>query len=203
VAIVPPTDLVLDVARAANPDAYRVAAERLARLRASQPSTEVFMPQAAPAPANRTQSTDPAVATTSPASANPTSTGGSPRRRLDPYGQFEAFVLQSFVQSMLPKNAANVFGKGSAGEFWKSMLAEKMGDELARSGQVGIARRLAAGPSHPAQPASTVTASPPIHPVPLAASLTRVPVIPVNPDDVSAPAADVWAATVEPASERS
>ena len=68
------------------------------------------------------------------------------------YGQFEAFVLQSFVQSMLPKNATNVFGKGSAGEFWKSMLAEKMGDELARSGQVGIARRLAAGPSHPVQP---------------------------------------------------
>jgi peptidoglycan hydrolase FlgJ len=198
VAIVPPTDLVLDVARAANPDAYRVAAERLARLRASQPSTEVFMPQAAPAPANRTQSTDPAVAATNPASA-----AGSPRRRLDPYGQFEAFVLQSFVQSMLPKNAANVFGKGSAGEFWKSMLAEKMGDELARSGQVGIARRLAAGPSHPVQPASTVTASPTIPPVPLAASLTRVPVIPVNPDDVLAPAADVWAAKVEPASERS
>lgn len=104
---------------------------------------------------------------------------------------------------MLPKNAVNVFGKGSAGEFWKSMLAEKMGDELARSGQVGIARRLAAGPSHSVQPASTVAANPSSPPVPLAASLTRLPVNPVNPDDTPGPAADVWAATVEPASERS
>ena len=35
VAITPPTDIVLDVARAADPDAYRAAAERLARLRAT------------------------------------------------------------------------------------------------------------------------------------------------------------------------
>ena len=97
-----------------------------------------------------------------------------PRRRLDAYGQFEAFVLQSFVQSMLPKNATNVFGKGSAGEFWKSMLAEKMGEELARSGQVGIARRLAAGPSHPCSPALPTTASPLSVPPSLLSTLTTV-----------------------------
>ena len=34
--------------------------------------------------------------------------------------------------------------QGIAGEFWRSMLAEKMGEELARSGQVGIARQLEA-----------------------------------------------------------
>ena len=33
----------------------------------------------------------------------------------------------------------------TAGEVWKSMLAEKLGAELARSGQVGLAKRLAAG----------------------------------------------------------
>ena len=106
--------------------------------------------------------------------------GAQPRRRLDAYGQFEFFVLQSFVQSMLPKNATNVFGKGSAGEFWKSMLAEKMGDELARSGQVGIARRLAAGPSHPVQPGATNTASP--LPVPPSLLSTLAPVQPRPPD---------------------
>ena len=61
-------------------------------------------------------------------------------------------MLQSFVQSMLPKNATSVFGKGTAGEVWSSMLAEKMGDELARSGQVGIAQRLAAVPTRPLNP---------------------------------------------------
>jgi hypothetical protein len=44
---------------------------------------------------------------------------------------------------MLPQHAPAMFGKGTAGEVWKSMLAEKMGAELARSGQVGIAKRLA------------------------------------------------------------
>jgi Rod binding domain-containing protein len=91
----------------------------------------------------------------------------APQRRpqLDAYGQFEAFVLQSFLDSMLPKNATNVFGKGSAGEFWRSMLAEKLGTELARSGQVGIAQRLAQGPSHPAQPITGATAAPPQAPL--------------------------------------
>lgn len=173
VAINPPSDIVLDVARAADPEKYRVAAERLARLRATAPPADTFMP--APPQAPRAPGVaGPATAATAP--TVPLDAGaGAQRRRLDPYGQFESFVLQTFVQSMLPKNASSVFGKGSAGEFWKSMLAEKMGDELARSGQVGIARRLAAGPSHPVQPATAMTASPPAPPPPLASTLTSVP----------------------------
>ena len=54
-------------------------------------------------------------------------------------------MLQSFIQSMLPKNAKNVFGKGIAGDIWKSMLAEKLANEVGRSGQVGLAKRLQAG----------------------------------------------------------
>ncbi|NJO21876.1 MAG: hypothetical protein HC868_01680 [Sphingomonadales bacterium] len=100
---------------------------------------------------------------------------------------------------MLPKNATNVFGKGTAGEFWRSMLAEKMGDELARSGQVGIARRLAAGPSHPVQPATVVTSSPSTPPPALANALVGVQA--TNLDDVQG--AETSASLVEPASERS
>jgi hypothetical protein len=191
VAITPPSDIVLDVARAADPEKYRVAAERLARLRATAPGTETFMLPAAP-----TRAATPAdVANTA---ATPTASAQS-RRRLDPYGQFEAFVLQSFVQSMLPKNATTVFGKGSAGEFWRSMLAEKMGDELARSGQVGIARRLATGPSHPVQPATAVTASPTAVPAPLATTLIGLQ--PANPEDM--PRADAVIPAIETAGERS
>jgi hypothetical protein len=53
--------------------------------------------------------------------------------------QFEAFVLQSFIQEMLPKNAEGVFGGGIAGDIWKSMLAEKLGFEVAQRGDLGIA----------------------------------------------------------------
>lgn len=63
----------------------------------------------------------------------------------DVYSQLEAFIMQSFIQSMLPKDAASVYGKGTAGQVWKSMLAEKMGAEIARSGQLGIAKRLQNG----------------------------------------------------------
>jgi peptidoglycan hydrolase FlgJ len=157
VAINPPSDIVLDVARAADPEKYRAAVERLARLRSAASETDTFILPATQAPiAGPIRSADPVTMTIGPLDAG---AGTQPRRRLDAYGQFEAFVLQSFLQSMLPKNATSVFGKGSAGEFWKSMLAEKVGDELARSGQVGIARRLAAGPSHPVQPLGTDTAS--------------------------------------------
>jgi peptidoglycan hydrolase FlgJ len=182
VAITPSSDIVLDVARAADPETYRAAVERLTRLRATAAaSTATFMPatQAPAAPANVT-----AEAATLDAGA-----GAQPRRRLDAYGQFESFVLQSFVQSMLPKNATSVFGKGSAGEFWKSMLAEKMGDELARSGQVGIARRLAAGPSHPVQPGAINTASPLPVPPSLLSTLTTVQPRPHEGADVVDPAA--------------
>ena len=181
-AITPPSDIVLDVARAADPEKYRAAVDRLTRLRATAAaSTAAFTPPTQ-APAT------PAVITDAAATRD-FAAGAQPRRRLDPYGQFESFVLQSFVQSMLPKNATNVFGKGSAGEFWKSMLAEKMGDELARSGQVGIARRLAAGPSHPVRPDTTSTASPlPVSP-PLLSTLTTVQPRPPDGVDVVDPAA--------------
>lgn len=197
VAITPPSDIVLDVARAADPEKYRMAAERLARLRATVPSTETFMPPADQA--RVAASTDAANTAATPTRPLDAGASAQTRRRLDPYGQFEAFVLQSFVQSMLPKNATTVFGKGSAGEFWRSMLAEKMGDELARSGQVGIARRLAAGPSHPVQPTSVVTASPTAVPPPQASTLIGLQ----TPESEGVPRADAAIPSVEPASERS
>ena len=58
---------------------------------------------------------------------------------MKPYRDFEAFVLQSFIQSMLPTNAEGVFGKGTAGEMWKGLLADELGKQLSRSGGIGIA----------------------------------------------------------------
>lgn len=63
------------------------------------------------------------------------------------FRQFESFVLQSFIENMLPKNAESVFGKGTAGSVWRSMMAEKIADQISRSGGVGIAERIGAGPS--------------------------------------------------------
>lgn len=164
-AITPPSDIVLGVALAADPAKYRAAAERLQRMGAVaraeldvstwQASVQAQAPQATAAPA--------ATADANPAGiAAPRASVGQPRQArnaADAFGQLEAFMMQTFIQSMLPKNASHVFGKGTAGEVWKSMLAEKMAGEIARSGQVGIAKRLQAGkvasPFGPAIPGAT------------------------------------------------
>jgi len=141
VAISPPSDIVLGVAMAADPQKYRAAAERLQRMGSDadlQPSSW----RASVAATQDGANTRPAGATV------PRAAVASPRQvrgATDAFGQLEAFVLQRFIQSMLPKNASRVYGKGTAGEIWKSMLAEKLGDEIAKSGQVGIAQRLQAG----------------------------------------------------------
>ena len=61
------------------------------------------------------------------------------------FRRFEAMVLQTFIQNMLPKEGAAVYGKGMAGEMWKSMLAEKVAGVVAERGGIGIADRMLGG----------------------------------------------------------
>ncbi len=84
------------------------------------------------------------------------------RKAQDAFQQFEAFVVQSFISEMLPKNATTVFGSGTAGEVWRSMLAEKLAAEIARSGRLGIAQRVAAGAGAQAPAVSSVPAPTPV-----------------------------------------
>lgn len=56
--------------------------------------------------------------------------------------QFESFVLRSFVETMLPKENTSFFGSGTAGGIWRSMMAERLGEEIAASGGIGIAELL-------------------------------------------------------------
>lgn len=59
------------------------------------------------------------------------------------YEQFEASILRNFVEGMLPKSTENVYGEGTAGNVWRSMQADFMSQELAKSGGIGIAATLA------------------------------------------------------------
>lgn len=74
-------------------------------------------------------------------SAMKVTTGKSfaPQTARDVPKEFEAFVLQSFIQEMLPKNAEGVYGPGIAGDIWRSMMAEKLAFEVAERGGIGIA----------------------------------------------------------------
>jgi Rod binding domain-containing protein len=69
-----------------------------------------------------------------------------------PLEQFEGFVLRSFIESMLPSEASSYFGSGTAGEVWRSMMAEEIGNELAKGGGIGIAASIAADRSSGLEP---------------------------------------------------
>jgi hypothetical protein len=120
-AISPPSDIVLDVARAATPQDLRAARTALAA-RTSAPA--IAFPDDTPmlSRANSSAAVDPAQS----------------------YKHFEAMVLQTFIQNMLPKATEDVYGKGLAGDMWKSQLAQRMGDVIADRGGIGIARSLLA-----------------------------------------------------------
>lgn len=67
------------------------------------------------------------------------------RKAADPAQKFEAFVLQSFIQEMMPDTAEGVFGSGISGDFWKSMMAEKIAEQVSARGSLGIAKTIKAG----------------------------------------------------------
>jgi len=60
------------------------------------------------------------------------------------FKKFEAMVLQTFIQNMLPKDTEGVYGTGLAGDMWKSQLAERVADVMAERGGIGIAKSLLA-----------------------------------------------------------
>jgi flagellar protein FlgJ len=154
-AISPLSDIVLDVAKAADPLQYTEAVRKLVNIGAPEAAEDSF--------ASLLDSAD-SLDTETDALAQPAldwtradlrgrlapvgTLGVAGHVKTPPYQQFEAFVLQTFVQSMFPKDATHVFGQGIAGSYWSSMLAEEIAGQMAKSGGIGIAKEIAA--RHPA-----------------------------------------------------
>jgi len=165
-AIDPPSDIVLEVARAADPERAAAVARRLTKLAApgGDPGADfaAALGQTTPATSAARATVAGAVGQTSPAtSATSAAVAGAPdmRARLmniahaqsdkakQAQVQFEAVLLNSFVGEMLPKDAPAAYGQGLAGEMWRSMLADQLSRKIASSGSLGIGPRLFA--THP------------------------------------------------------
>lgn len=73
---------------------------------------------------------------------NVSRTAGARETMPEAYRGFEASVLQTFVNSMLPQDSEEVYGKGSAGEIWKGMMAEQIATAMSKDGGIGIAEQL-------------------------------------------------------------
>ena len=152
-SIAPPSDIILDVAQAADPQRLQAATSKLAKLASGSATVPddfaTLLTQAgglppstpaAPVLRDSTLATTSATVVTAPAS---------------PYRKFEAVLLQSFVQEMLPKDE-QLFGDAASADISRSMMAEQLANQLAKSDKIGIARMIEKAHG-PLQTASSTT----------------------------------------------
>lgn len=105
------TDIVADVMRAASPERLQAARDKLRSLGASAPGAA-------------------------------SGEAGAPRSAAaSAFEKFDAMVLGSFVEAMLPKESESVYGGGLSGDMWKSMMAQQLGESLAAAGTLNLAAR--------------------------------------------------------------
>jgi Rod binding domain-containing protein len=134
-SIFPATDIVSDVARAADPGKLRLATKRLEDL-----GGEKLRPDGATFAATRTS-----VARTDarPMTINSAAPTAPRMEALGPAQKFEAFLLQSWLEALLPKEGSGVYGNGPGADIWRSMMAEQLSTQIVRAGGVGLHQLLA------------------------------------------------------------
>jgi len=143
----PSSDLIIDVMRQADPVKVREAAERLSAIGRSagvSATPEDFTALVHKAISDAKGGGWYAHSVAAEASAPTPSQNAMVRakEKMSPGQQLESFVLTNLVETMMPKDAESVFGSGTAGSFWRSMLAEKLAAELTMAGGVGLREQL-------------------------------------------------------------
>lgn len=58
--------------------------------------------------------------------------------------KFEAFVLQTWLEVLLPRTEGGSFGTDGSANIWRSMMAEQLGMQLARNGVIGLQKIITA-----------------------------------------------------------
>jgi Rod binding domain-containing protein len=137
-AISPPTDLVMDVMRAADPAQVE---EAQARLKASR---SAFRASSLAETGQGFANTVAILNQSQGSGLGNIDNRAEPKKIPETYRKFEAMVLQNFVKSMMPAESEEIYGKGTAGDVWKSMMAEQIGNVMAKGNGVGIAASMVA-----------------------------------------------------------
>ena len=124
-SLAPSTDIILEVSSAADPARAAAIAEKLGALASKGADTPQDFAAALQS-----------VSRPPPVQPAPVARAANAETKL------EAVFLSQFITEMLPKDAQSVYGQGYAGDMWRSMLAERVADQMAASGRIGIASRL-------------------------------------------------------------
>lgn len=141
-SINPVSDIVLDVARAADPGKILAATERLGRLGSTGPSAD-FAGLIGPVDAPDSQLRSRLALMSGKAAPAPAFPLDD---RAKVYKGVEQLLLQRLVETMLPKEDSGVFGGGTAAEVWRSMLAEQLAKQVGATVDLGLGN--AAGIAH-------------------------------------------------------
>jgi hypothetical protein len=144
VSINPISDIVLDVARAADPLRSRAATDKLSRGEAAnQVSSGGFDHMLTNATGARQASQNSFV------SGNTKSSEISPRMdaRTKAYKGLEQLVLKNLVESMLPKDSGAFFGTGTASDIWRSFLADQLATQVGNTVDLGIVHKSTVAPN--------------------------------------------------------
>ena len=139
-AFSPKTDVILEVASAADPSRASMAAQRLNAIAGSNATPADFVSSLNQAAG--VAKAPPSLPGGADARSRLAEAASGPEKLGKAKTQFEAMMLNSFVSELLPKDTREVFGQGMAGDMWRSMLAEQVSTQIAKSGKLGLARRL-------------------------------------------------------------
>nr|WP_274706795.1 rod-binding protein [Allorhizobium sonneratiae] len=128
----------MDVVKAADQSSLAEAQQKLQTIRASARAADLNSKSAGFEVAMNTLNSDTAKAGLANRATNSIKVKDIPK----PYREYEGVVLQNFISNMLPKDSEALYGKGSAGEIWRSMMAEQIGNTIANRGGIGIAKQM-------------------------------------------------------------
>lgn len=117
-----PSDLVLDVARAAGPAGTRTLEARLN----------------AGGSADRASGVGESARSGTHYSRVAQGAGAAEAGK-----KFEAMLLSSMIEDMMTDTGESYFGGGFAGDVWKSMMAEQIAAQVAEGADLGIASKVA------------------------------------------------------------
>lgn len=149
-SLAPASDIVLEVSRAADPSRAAAVVDKLKALAAQGSASPQDFAAALGEAANPSGPTPPALPIAAPVS-----------RARKAETKLESVLLGEFISEMLPKDTPSAYGQGYAGDMWRSMLAERVADQIAASGRLGIASRLFA--DHPLASGSKMLAPDHLH----------------------------------------
>lgn len=140
-SIFPATDLVTEVAKAAEPARRNAAVARLSEISNATPNSvdgfATLVADRRDAPSTATP-----TITARPVMIDAAATASRDIRSADATQKFEAFIIQSSLEAILPKSEGGFFGRGTAGDVWRSMIAEQIGDQIAKAGGLGLRKLL-------------------------------------------------------------